>query len=64
MHYHSEATQFLNQLKTERPHLNLDQQDGRALLWDKHIDRALQADFAQAKVAQKAYVYQSSEPTA
>jgi hypothetical protein len=59
MQYESEATQFLTQLKTERPHLENEQKKGRSLLWDKQLDRKLQEDFAQAKVAQKPYVYQN-----
>jgi len=59
MQYESEATQFLTQLKAERPHLENEQKKGRSLLWDKQLDRKLQADFEQAKVAQKPYVYQN-----
>lgn len=59
MRYESEATQFLTQLKNERPHLEGDQLKGRSLLWDKQLDRKLQKDFNEAKVAQKPYVYQS-----
>lgn len=59
MQYDSEATQFINQLKQERPHLEKEQQKGRSLLWDKQIDRQLQEGFKEAKVAQNAYVYQS-----
>lgn len=57
-HYESEATQFLNQLKNERPHLETEQQKGRALLWDKQQDPTLQKGFQSAKVPQKPYVYQ------
>lgn len=59
-HYESEATQFLNQLKQERPHLDQEQQQGRSLLWDKQLDRQLQDGFMQSKVPQKPYVYQSN----
>lgn len=61
MHYESEATQFLTQLKNERPHLESEQQKGRSLLWDKQLDRKLQEGFKQSKVAQKPYVYQSGK---
>ena len=43
-HYTSDATNFLNDLKASRPHLDAAQQEGRALLWDKEIDTDLQAD--------------------
>jgi hypothetical protein len=59
MQYKSEVTQFLTQLKNERPHLDADQQKGRSLLWDKLLDRTLQEGFEQAKLAQKPYVYQN-----
>jgi hypothetical protein len=59
-HYESEATQFLTQLKNERPHLENEQLKGRSLLWDKQLDKKQQEDFKQAKVPQKAYVYQNN----
>ena len=58
-HYTSEATQFLDQLKRDKPWLDERQREGRALLWDKPVDRELQAGFSAARVPQKAYVYQS-----
>ena len=32
--YQSEITQFLEELKQQRPHLDAQQRAGRALLWD------------------------------
>jgi hypothetical protein len=58
MQYESEATQFLNQLKTERPHLDAEQQKGRSIWWDKKLDPRLQEGFKEAKIAQQPYVYQ------
>jgi hypothetical protein len=58
-HYTSEATQFLDQLKRDTPGLDERQREGRALLWDKPVDRELQAGFRAGRVPQKAYVYQS-----
>jgi len=58
-HYTSEATQFIEQLKADRPQIEQDQRQGRALLWDKQIDRRFQADAQLARVAQKPYVYQT-----
>lgn len=37
--YTSEATQFIEQLKQERPQLEASQREGRELLWDKPVDR-------------------------
>jgi Protein of unknown function (DUF3460) len=57
--YQSETTQFINQLKADKPTLEAEQLAGRALLWDKSINRAVAFDIAEGSVAQKAYVYGS-----
>jgi hypothetical protein len=57
--YTSDVTQFIEQLKAQRPTLEAEQRAGRALLWDKPVDRQAQADFSDAKVAQQPYVYQT-----
>lgn len=59
-HYTSDATQFLNELKKQHPELDAQQRAGRALLWDKPVDRTLWQDFDAGEVAQKPYVYQTS----
>ena len=56
-HYQSDTTRFIEQLKTDKPDLEAQQRAGRALLWDKNVDRAAQAEHREAKVAQQAYVY-------
>ena len=58
-HYTSDATDFIAKLKADKPTVEQEQRQGRALLWDKQIDRKFQADAQAAKVAQKAYVYQT-----
>lgn len=58
-HYTSDATQFIDQLKAAKPTLEAEQRAGRALLWDKQIDRQTQAEFEAAAVAQQPYVYQT-----
>ena len=55
--YQSETTQFLQQLKQQKPQLQSQQVQGRALLWDKQVDREVWAQFQAARVAQKPYVY-------
>jgi hypothetical protein len=55
--YTSDVTQFIAELKAKKPTLEAEQRAGRALLWDKQIDRNAQADFDDAKVAQSPYVY-------
>jgi hypothetical protein len=58
--YESDATQFIHQLKSQRPELDAQQRDGRALLWDKQVDREAQQGYKAARVAQKPYVYQTN----
>lgn len=57
--YESDTTQFINQLKAQKPELEAQQRQGRALLWDKQVDREAQAQQKAARVAQKPYVYQT-----
>lgn len=58
-HYTSEVTQFIDQLRTHQPELEAQQRAGRALLWDKAVDREAQAEYSAARVPQQAYVYQT-----
>jgi len=57
--YKSDVTQFIDELKAKKPSLEAEQRAGRALLWDKQIDREAQARWREARVPQKPYVYQS-----
>lgn len=57
--YQSDVTTFLDQLKAARPTLEQEQQAGRALLWDKPVDREAQAEYQAARVPQQPYVYQT-----
>ena len=57
--YHSEATQFIDQLKAAKPSLEAEQLQGRALLWDKAVDREAVKEYSEARVDQKPYVYQT-----
>ncbi|MCV2351882.1 DUF3460 family protein [Paucibacter sp. Y2R2-4] len=57
--YKSEASSFIDELKAKKPTLEQEQRQGRELLWDKAVDRAAQADFRSARVAQQPYVYQT-----
>jgi hypothetical protein len=58
-HYRSDATEFIDQLKVNKPALESQQRAGRALLWDKAVDRSAWREYREAQVAQKAYVYQT-----
>ena len=60
--YQSDVTLFLTQLKTDKPSLEAEQRQGRALLWDKSLNRQEQTGFKDARVAQKPYVYQTNTP--
>ena len=55
--YRSDATQFIDQLKAQKPTLEAEQRQGRALLWDKVVDRLALKGYIAARVAQKPYVY-------
>jgi hypothetical protein len=57
--YKSDTTAFIETLKAKKPTLEAEQRKGRALLWDKAIDREAQAEYGEARVAQQPYVYQT-----
>lgn len=57
--YRSDTTQFINQLKADKPVLEAEQRHGRELLWDKQVNRTEQQDMQAGRVAQKPYVYQT-----
>lgn len=57
--YRSDVSQFIDALKAKKPTLEAEQRAGRALLWDKPIDREAQAEWRDARVPQQAYVYQN-----
>lgn len=57
--YKSETSLFIDQMKAEKPDLEARQRAGRALLWDKNVDRKAWGEFREAQVAQQPYVYQT-----
>jgi Protein of unknown function (DUF3460) len=57
--YKSDVTQFIETLKAAKPTLEAEQRAGRALLWDRAIDRQTQAEWRDAEVPQQPYVYQT-----
>ena len=57
--YRSDVTQFIEQLKAQLPTLEDEQRRGRALLWDRPVDREAQGEWQEARVAQQPYVYQT-----
>lgn len=58
--YTSDVTQFIESLKANKPTLEKEQRDGRALLWDKQVDTEIHQDNAAGRVAQKPYPYQTN----
>jgi hypothetical protein len=48
--YNSEISQFIQGLKSARPDLEAQQRAGRAIWWDKHLDREALSDWREARV--------------
>ena len=59
-HYQSDVTLFIDKLKADKPSLESEQRAGRALLWDKSVDRAAWSDYRAGEVEQQPYVYQTN----
>jgi hypothetical protein len=57
--YKSDVTVFIESLKAQRPDLEARQRAGRALLWDRAVDRDALEEWREAKVPQQPYVYQT-----
>ncbi|WP_322030522.1 DUF3460 family protein [Paraburkholderia sp. J76] len=56
--YQSDITQFINQLKQQKPQLEEQQRKGRALLWDKQpVDLDERERQQASRVKQTSYVY-------
>ena len=60
--YQSDVTQFIEQLKSEKPDLEARQRAGRQIWWDKHLDREALAEYQAARVPAKPYPY-GTEPS-
>ncbi|CAG1012737.1 hypothetical protein BURC_00246 [Burkholderiaceae bacterium] len=58
-HYKSDVTEFIEELKAKKPTLDEEQRAGRALLWDKRVDREALEEWRAANVPQQPYVYQT-----
>ena len=59
-HYVSDHTRFMRELLEKKPELAQQQQQGRAIWWDKRPgDLNLEREMDAARIAQRAYVYQS-----
>ncbi len=58
--YRSDTTNFINDLKQQKPELEAQQKAGRALLWDKDVNAEVWQDLRAGRVEQKPYVYQTN----
>jgi hypothetical protein len=56
--YKSDVSSFIDELKAKKPTLEDEQRQGRSIFWDRRIDRAVEADYREARVPQQPYVYQ------
>jgi hypothetical protein len=57
-HYVSDHTRFISELLARRPELVRQQQEGRAIWWDKQPEElACRREQDEGRVAQGAYVY-------
>jgi len=57
--YKSDVESFLEELKAKKPTLESEQRAGRALLWDRDLDREALQEWREAQVPQQPYVYQT-----
>lgn len=57
--YTSDVTDFIGELKAKQPTLEDEQRRGRAIWWDRRIDRVAEAEHAESNVRQQPYVYQT-----
>ena len=57
--YTSDVTAFIAELKANKPSLEDEQRRGRAIWWDRRIDRNAEAEHTESRVPQQPYVYQT-----
>ncbi|MCO5118624.1 MAG: DUF3460 family protein [Burkholderiaceae bacterium] len=60
--YESDITRFLRELKEERPHLEAEQQRGRAIWWDHPQDLETQKRNRESRLRQPSYVFYQINP--
>jgi hypothetical protein len=59
--YTSDITSFIDELKANKPTLEDEQRQGRAIWWDRRIDLLAEDDYQDARVPQQPYVYQTRQ---
>ena len=57
--YISDHSKFIAELKAKNPAIEEGQRRGRAIFWDKRIDRDEWKRFHESELAHPAYVYQN-----
>lgn len=57
--YESDITRFIRELKQKNPKIEQSQREGRARWWDRNLDLDEERRFAEGRVAQQGYVYQT-----
>ena len=57
--YKSDVTSFIETLKAQKPTLEAEQRQGRALLWDRPYDADSESEYRAGRVPQQPYVYQT-----
>ncbi len=61
-HYESEHTRFIREMKDKKPGLEREQQESRAIWWDKRpADLATTKKMDEGRVPQAGYVYQGQD---
>ena len=61
-HYESEHTRFIRQMKEGKPQLEREQQQSRAIWWDKRPqDLASRKVMDEGRVPQQGYVYSDQD---
>ena len=59
--YKSDVSSFIDELKAKKPTLEDEQRQGRAIWWDRRVDRQAETEYEDARVRQQAYVYQTKQ---
>jgi len=57
--YESEFTKFMRELKQQKPQLEAEQRESRAIWWDHKQDLETQRRDKESRIRQQAYVYQN-----
>ena len=55
--YESDVTRFRKELRSQRPHLEQAQREGRSIWWDKPQDLDTTRRNQDSRIAQRPYVY-------